>query len=127
MKYVRKSAILATLSENITILIIETYNCIFNILEIYVFKGSKIVHFLDLDAVISGMIERQADGASKKYGCTLCGKTMAARHHMRNHIETHMAVVHNCEVPGCSKVFKTRNSRTVHYSTYHKTDPTNIC
>ena len=63
------------------------------------------------------MIGQDEDG---KFRCTLCGKTMSARHHMRNHVETHMAMTHSCDVPACRKVFKTRNSKAVHYSTYHK-------
>jgi len=79
----------------------------------------------DLDAVINGMISREGDyGGVAKFRCTVCQKVMGARHHMRNHIETHMSITHHCEMAGCQKSFKTRNSRAVHYSTYHKSDPT---
>ena len=61
-------------------------------------------------------LEGCSDGG---YKCKLCGKTMAKRDHLLNHIETHMeGVSYNCSI--CQKSFRSRNSLSKHKSVYHK-------
>lgn len=105
---------------------ITDIDLLFDVIQI---KNTKQVFILilfflvDLDAAINGMMSKEEDyNGAVKFRCTVCQKIMGARHHMRNHIETHMSITHQCEVAGCQKSFKTRNSRAVHYSTIHKSD-----
>jgi DNA-directed RNA polymerase subunit RPC12/RpoP len=64
------------------------------------------------------MIARCEGPGLARYQCMTCGKTMADRSKMKRHAEVHLDSAHNCIV--CQRVFKTRNSLSVHYSQAHK-------
>ena len=76
----------------------------------------------DLDKRVKSMIEKASDGGSgvrAQFKCKTCGK-IAESPQMRNHIESlHLEGVSlPCEL--CEKVFRTRNSLSVHKSRDHK-------
>jgi len=69
-----------------------------------------------LDAKIEALITKTNTGELQ---CMICGKTSTVRQNIRNHIETHVASSgFHCDL--CGKLFKTRNSRSVHKSLHHK-------
>ena len=69
-----------------------------------------------LDYKIETLITKTSIGELQ---CMICGKTSTVRQNIRNHIETHVASGgFNCDL--CGKLFKTRNSRSVHKSLHHK-------
>ena len=53
------------------------------------------------------------------YSCTLCGKNMARKDHIRKHIEIHLdGISIPCNV--CGKTFRSNNSMQKHKYVYHK-------
>ena len=72
-----------------------------------------------LDARIDSLVTKTETGELQ---CMICGKTSTVRQNIRNHIETHVAKDgFHCDL--CGKLFKTRNSRSVHKSLHHKNVP----
>jgi len=69
-----------------------------------------------LDAKIEALVSKTSTGELQ---CMICGKSSTVRQNIRNHIETHVASDgFYCDL--CGKLFKTRNSRSVHKSLHHK-------
>ena len=86
------------------------FNGIFDIIKSYFILDGT------LDYKIESLITKTSIGELQ---CMICGKTSTVRQNIRNHIETHVANGgFNCDL--CGKLFKTRNSRSVHKSLHHK-------
>ena len=77
-------------------------------------------YILELNDTLESMISRYEDGGPLKYMCQTCGKTMQDKSKMKRHAEVHLDLSHPCIV--CQKVFKSRNSLSVHYSREHKNE-----
>ena len=70
----------------------------------------------ELDTKVNQHWAKCDDGS---YSCTLCGKNMARKDHIRKHIEIHLdGISIPCNV--CEKAFRSKNSLQKHKYVYHK-------
>ena len=70
----------------------------------------------ELDTKVNQHWAKCDDGS---YSCTLCGKNMARKDHIRKHIEIHLdGISIPCNV--CEKTFRSKNSLQKHKYVYHK-------
>ena len=69
----------------------------------------------DIDDLVDERVVQNSDGT---FSCGVCGKNMALRRHIRNHVEIHLNKKQTCDI--CNKQYKTRNSLGVHRNTIHK-------
>ena len=70
----------------------------------------------DINAEVDKRMLQNYNGSG--YTCAVCGKIMVKRSHMIQHIETHLDLLHTCDI--CQRQYKSRNSLCVHKSTAHK-------
>ena len=72
--------------------------------------------FSEVNNRIEQHIEALDDG---KYKCELCGKIASLKHHIKNHIETHLdGLSFPCQL--CGKTFRSRNAYSIHKTRNHK-------
>lgn len=70
--------------------------------------------------MVSGMITEVYEGsAGKMFKCVVCSKLSKLKHHIKNHVEIHVAgLSYTCSY--CGKPFKSKNSLTSHVSRWHR-------